>query len=110
MTAWKPRPREWKARPWVWPILHGVPVPPQYKPLRAEAVAMGIKHTLAALEVGECFVVNGYGQKAADGRQGLAHRTSLQVANDVRRLARDFGIRITCRTVGRGVVMVWRTA
>lgn len=93
--------------PWTWPVLRGVPVPRQVRPARVEGSRLALKHTLATLAVGECFAVNGYPQKS--GRTAL-QTTSLQVAREVRQYARDFGIRITCRCVGKGVVMVWRTA
>lgn len=114
MAEWRARPERWKDRPWTWPILRGVPVPPQSKPVlgRLDVYSTAVKHTMAALEVGDAFMVNGYPQKtgkARDGRNSL-RATSLQPSREVRGYAREFGYRIKCRTVGRGVVMVWRVA
>jgi hypothetical protein len=113
--GWRERPERWKDRPWTWPILRGVPVPVQSKPVlgRLDVWTTAVKHTMAALDVGDAFLVNGYPQqsgKAKDGRRQSLRATSLQPSREVRQYAREFGYGIKCRTVGRGVVMVWRTA
>ncbi len=103
MAEWKPRPHRWEGGDWLWPVVRGVPVPLKGKAVSAKVPQNGraIKATMARLEVGDAMFVQGY-----------PNGTSTALAPDqrVRQYARDFGYRITCRTVGRGVVMVWRVA
>lgn len=115
MAEWRRKPRHRNPGPWLWPILRGVPVVCQSKPilLGLNAYTSAVKHTIAALEVGDCFVVNGYPQKArkaSDGRSLDLRATALQPSREVKQYAKDFGYKIKCRTIGRGVVMVWRVA
>lgn len=100
-AAWRERPHRWEGGDWLWPILHGVPIPAKGKVITAHLPQNGraIKATMAALQEGDAMFVQGYPNGSP---------TSLAPDHCVREYARDFGYRIVCRTVGRGVIMVWR--
>lgn len=105
MADWKPRPRRWETRQWHWPILKGVPIPKAMRePAGYNVVYRALKPTIAAMEVGDCIVLAGW------AAQPGVYKAAQQPGREVKGYAKDFGYKIKCRTVGRGVVMVWRVA
>lgn len=102
-VAWVDRPGRWQGKPWVWPVLQGVPVPKKGRRRTAELAKgpRGIKATVGSLQVGDAMFVRGV---------LVTSPTALGLPQHMREYIAAFGYEVRWRTVGPGVVMVWRTA